>query len=201
MSAIFKLLYAVGFAPWDHEGDVLTPRMLELVARAETTDPPYGRGLDVGCGRGSPTIQLAKRGWHMTGVDAVPKALRTARQRARKAGVDVEFLQGDVTRLSAVVSPGFDLFLDRGCFHSLNERQRVAVAREQSLLASPGAHAVVLAFQPGSRRGPGPRGATRDDVVDAYRSWTLETSEPVDVPDGTRTDRLRAPQLYLLVKD
>jgi len=61
---------------------------------------PRGRAIDLGCGRGSLAIYLAQHGWQATGVDAVERALRAARRRAGKSGVDVTFVRGDVTRLA-----------------------------------------------------------------------------------------------------
>jgi hypothetical protein len=46
-----------------------------------------------------PGVELAKRGWQVTGVDFVPNALRRARERVRPAGVELRLIEGDVTRL------------------------------------------------------------------------------------------------------
>jgi SAM-dependent methyltransferase len=69
-----------------------------LAARLPTTeDVPL---LDVGCGRGGPTIHLADRfGFAATGVDLVPYNVARARENARERGVDAEFVVGDATRL------------------------------------------------------------------------------------------------------
>jgi methylase of polypeptide subunit release factors len=48
--------------------------------------PPYGQALGLGCGSATWAIKLGQRGWQVTGVDLVPKALRRARQRARQVG-------------------------------------------------------------------------------------------------------------------
>ena len=41
------------------------------------------RILDLGCGPGRASIYLARLGWQVDGVDFVPQAIATARQRAR----------------------------------------------------------------------------------------------------------------------
>ena len=43
--------------------------------------------LDLGCGTGSMTIELAKRGYDMTGVDISPEMLDIARREAEKCGL------------------------------------------------------------------------------------------------------------------
>ncbi|MFB6194923.1 MAG: class I SAM-dependent methyltransferase [Haloplanus sp.] len=69
-----------------------------LAARRSTTDGV--RLLDVGCGRGGPTIHLADRfGFRATGVDLVPYNVARARENAADRGVDAAFVVGDATRL------------------------------------------------------------------------------------------------------
>ena len=85
-----------------------------------------GTCLDLGCGTGTDAIYLAIHGWDITGVDAVPKALATARRDASAAGV-ARFVQGDVTRLHELgVGEGYALIVDFGCFHTLPEDRRPA---------------------------------------------------------------------------
>ena len=58
-----------------------------------------GRILDVACGAGRHTIELAKRGYRVTGFDLSPALLAEARKAARTAGVKPTFVQGDMRRL------------------------------------------------------------------------------------------------------
>lgn len=44
--------------------------------------------LDLACGTGSMTLQLAKRGYDLTGIDLSPEMLSVARQRAADEGID-----------------------------------------------------------------------------------------------------------------
>ncbi len=48
--------------------------------------------LDLGCGTGSMTLALARRGYDMTGIDISPEMLNVARARAEKAGVSERIL-------------------------------------------------------------------------------------------------------------
>ena len=78
-------------------------KLLELVAREEDgREPPYGPALDLGTGSGVWGVQLAKRGWRVTGVDIVEKALRRARERVDEAGVEMRLVHGDVTALQRI---------------------------------------------------------------------------------------------------
>jgi 2-polyprenyl-3-methyl-5-hydroxy-6-metoxy-1,4-benzoquinol methylase len=53
------------------------------------------RILDVGCGTGRHDIELAKRGYRVTGIDLSESQLARAREKARAAGVKIDFLRRD----------------------------------------------------------------------------------------------------------
>ena len=57
------------------------------------------RILDIGCGTGRHAIELAKRGYHVVGVDLSESQLTRARGKAKKAGVKVDFHQKDARQL------------------------------------------------------------------------------------------------------
>lgn len=51
--------------------------------------------LDVGCGTGRHAIELARRGYAVTGIDLSENMLQKAREKAAKANVKVTFIQAD----------------------------------------------------------------------------------------------------------
>ena len=53
------------------------------------------RILDVGCGTGRHAIELARRGYDVTGLDLSPSQLERAKEKARAAGVKVRFVRKD----------------------------------------------------------------------------------------------------------
>jgi SAM-dependent methyltransferase len=186
MSVAYKLLYGIGFTPWEDLAEVPAIRdgVSELFAREEAErEPPYGPMLDLGCGSGIWAVEAAKRGWEVTGVDIVPKALRRARDRVHEAGVDVRLVEGDVTKLrSTEIGSDFSFFLDLGLFHDeLTDEQRAAMGREVTALAAPGATLLMVAWELG-RRGPLPRGASRDQIETAYPEWEVVDEVPVEQP-------------------
>ncbi len=56
------------------------------------------RILDIGCGTGRHDIELAKRGYDVTGIDLSDAQLRRAREKATSAGVNVEFQRRDAAQ-------------------------------------------------------------------------------------------------------
>ncbi len=52
--------------------------------------------VDVACGTGVITVELAKRGYRMVGVDLSEDMLTQARRRAREAGIEATFARADM---------------------------------------------------------------------------------------------------------
>jgi ubiquinone/menaquinone biosynthesis C-methylase UbiE len=138
----FDLQYLLGRAPWDTE---VTPP--EVMALLEDENWPPGRILDLGCGTGTTAIAMARRGWEAVGVDFSPLAIRRARRKARRVGVDCRFYQADVTDLTFLVER-FDLALDIGCLHSVPVEGWVLYAAELARLVRMGGLYLLYAFTP-----------------------------------------------------
>src|SRR6266487_2133856 len=187
MSAFYKIAYQVGFHPWDALADhpPLADTLTRLIARAEGHGgPPFGRALDVGSGSGVWGVRLAQRGWDVTGVELVAKAVARARKRAAAASVPMRIVRADVTKLRASgVGTGFRLILDTGTFHGLTGPQRAAMGREITAAAAVDTTVLLDVFAPG-RRGPLPRGATPSDIEAAFPAWQITDVEVADTdPD------------------
>lgn len=173
MSLAYRLMYKVGFTPWD-TGAV--PKELQaLVEGAEALTP--GRALDIGCGTGTQSVYLARNGWRVTGIDAVPKPLARARAQAEVAGVSVDWVLADVARIENLgLEPGFTLLFDRGCFHGLDDAQRSAYAAGADALAAPGATLLMMAFAP-NRVPVLPAGVEASEVLARFSGWELVATE------------------------
>ena len=73
----------------------------EVDAVLQATGAERGdRILDLCCGQGRHSLELARRGYsHVTGLDRSRYLVRLARQRARKQGLEVTFREGDARRI------------------------------------------------------------------------------------------------------
>ena len=177
----YELAYRIGFHPWEDAEDqpAFTNSLSALMDREEQgREPPYGRALDLGCGSGIWGIQLARRGWEVTGVDIVDRALERARERVQSEGVEMMIVKGDVTDLGAAqLGSEFNLVLDTGTFHGLGGAEREAMGREVSAIAAGDATVLLLAWAP-RRRGPLPRGASRGEIEAAFPGWSVTDAGP-----------------------
>jgi len=176
----YRFAYSIGFHPWEDAATDLpfVEKASELFAREEATrERPFGRALDIGTGSGIWGIELAKRGWEVTGVDFVGKALERARDRVGDEGVEVELVQADVTALSRTdVGSDFRLILDTGTFHDFDEVQRSGMARSVDRIAAEDATILLLIWP--RRRRPLIRGVSREDVEKAFVGWEITDVEP-----------------------
>jgi SAM-dependent methyltransferase len=128
-----------------------------------------GKALDLGCGTGVFSVYMAKRGWEVTGLDFMPRAIAMAKERGEREKVRVDWVNADLLEWKS--PQRFDLVLDSGCLHSLigGDRRRYK-ARLLDWL-EPGADYVLGHF--GKRgffdwRPVGPARRTRQDLVDFF---------------------------------
>jgi SAM-dependent methyltransferase len=200
MSLVYRLAYRLGIMPWDAKDPASLDQISALLDREEQgRTEPWGRALDIGCGTGRQSVELARRGWQVTGVDAVPTALQRASDRALEAGVEVDLVEADVTRLSEGVHGSYRFALDVGCFHGLDDDERQAYGRELTRVTRPDSALLLLAFSPG-RRGPLPRGADRAGLERALPGWSITDEDPLDTSSATGAAAKASPRWYRLVR-
>ena len=92
------------------------------------------RVLDVACGHGRHSLELARRGFRVTGVDLSPRSIELAREAAASEGLDATFVERDARELDfyAEFDASINLFTSvLGYFDEEADNRRVveAVAR------------------------------------------------------------------------
>ncbi len=70
----------------------------DFIEREAGGDRPV-KIIDIGCGTGRHAIELSKRGYTVTGVDLSESQLAWAREKAKTAGVTVDFFRHDARAL------------------------------------------------------------------------------------------------------
>jgi len=125
------------------------------------------RVLEVACGTGQIGRRLARRGWHVVGLDVSPSMLAFLREQADVDGVRMEVLCGDMTTFSAGVAGEFAAaFNPMSSFRLLQtdaeaDAHLAAMARA---LRSGGVYVLDLDF----------RGDSREPAVTTDESWVMQ---------------------------
>ncbi|TBR21670.1 class I SAM-dependent methyltransferase, partial [bacterium] len=84
---------------------------------------PGTRLLDICCGVGRHSLPLARAGMDVTGLDVSPVYLAEARRRAKKAGLSVRLVRGDMRRanFAAEFDAAMNLWTSFGYFSTAAE--------------------------------------------------------------------------------
>jgi SAM-dependent methyltransferase len=125
-----------------------TAAELEPVARAVVAMAALTRGervIDLACGTGNVALIAAANGAQVVGIDAAPRLLEVARERARAQGVDVDFRDGDLLHLP-VDDGAADVVLS--VFGVIFASDPGAALREMRRVMLPGARAFLSAWIP-----------------------------------------------------
>jgi len=120
---------------------------------------PRARILDVPCGFGRHSIELARKGFRVTGVDICSKLLKEARRNAAARGVPVQFRCTDMRKLAyrnrfdAVLSlfTSFGYYGDAGDLRLLRTLRRALRPRGSLILHLVNRDWVMRNFQPRER--------------------------------------------------
>lgn len=127
--------------PWDIGGP--QPVVQQLVALGAVK----GEVLDPGTGPGHHAIHYASKGLSATGIDASPAAIERARENAEKAGVTVDFLVADATKLDGLEGR-FDTVVDTAFYHVFTDEPELQKSYVRALhrATKPGARLYMYEF-------------------------------------------------------
>lgn len=145
----------------------------------------HGSVLDLGCGLGNLSLAAAKRGAHVTALDACPDAVADLNRRARETGLDVTAHAMDLRSwrpaalYDAVVAIGLLMF-----FASADARSALSAMRGAVI---PGGIVAVNVLVEGTTYLEmfDPRGFhlfAHGEVTDAFPGWTIELARDDDFP-------------------
>ena len=153
-------------AVYDTLSRLLLGRFVGRIATDVAATPDGARVLEVGCGPGHLSIQLARRhGLEVTGLDLDPAMITRARANADRPGDGCRpsFVVGDVASL-AFADGSFDVVVSTLSMHHWAD-PGTGLA-EIGRVLRPGGRALVWDFRPGVRPHPfGPRHAHLPDPV------------------------------------
>ena len=122
--------------PWMFPDEAYEKARSDLDAILERVEVPAGgHVLDLCCGPGRHSLELARRGYSVTAVDRTPYLLNKARSGAKAEGLEIGFFESD---MRDYVSPGLfalalNLFTSFGYFPNPEDDRRVLENIFQSL--------------------------------------------------------------------
>ena len=102
----------------------------------EALAPPSGaRLLDVACGHGRHSLELARRGFRVTGIDLSEPSLALAREAAAAEELDVELVHSDMREIPFrdEFDAAINLFTSFGYFETEHEDERALATIARSL--------------------------------------------------------------------
>jgi len=184
----FAGMYAEGIPPW--QIDRPQPEVLQLIEQGKFESPV----LDLGCGTGDNTIELARHGLVVKGLDAVPEALERARKKTEQAGLkqSPEFVLADALRLAESGLKARTV-LDCALFHTFSDEERREYIRGLEAVLSPGGRLHILSFSELETRQPGPRRLSLSEITGSFGAgWRVEDSVRCRYWDRVRPDGAHA---------
>jgi ubiquinone/menaquinone biosynthesis C-methylase UbiE len=184
----FAGMYAEGIPPW--QIDRPQPEVLQLIEQGKFESPV----LDLGCGTGDNTIELARHGLVVKGLDAVTEALERARKKMEQAGLkqSPEFVLADALRLA---ESGLKVrtVLDCALFHTFSDEERREYILGLEAVLSPGGRLHILSFSELETRQPGPRRLSLSEITGSFGAgWRVEDSVRCRYWDRVRPDGAHA---------
>jgi cyclopropane fatty-acyl-phospholipid synthase-like methyltransferase len=178
----FDARYDAGSPPWD----------IGRPQAAFEDVPLHGRVLDIGCGTGEHALMAASRGFDATGIDAAPKAIALAEQKASDRGLTARFVIWSALELGRL-GEQFDTVLDSGLFHVFSDEDRARYVENLAAATTDGGRYFMLCFsdrQPGDW---GPRRVTRDEIERSFAGgWRVDAIEGAILKVNVDPDEVHA---------
>jgi 2-polyprenyl-3-methyl-5-hydroxy-6-metoxy-1,4-benzoquinol methylase len=165
--------------------------------------------LDIGCGTGRHSVEFARRGYRVTGVDLSTGMLEQAKLAAEEAGVEVEWIQADATQFARENAFDAAICLCEGAFGLVNPNEEpvahdLAILRNVCGSLKPRAPFVLTALNGYATIRRMGDAEVEKGIFDPATMVTAYVDE-WDLPEGKRTMLLRerrfiAPELVAMLR-
>ncbi len=163
------------------------------------------RVLDVGCGLGVQTVELASRGYHLVGLDISPTMISRAYDEAEDRGLQIDFVRGDMRDIT--FEEPFDALLCWGTtFGYFTDEENELALRQFHQMLKPEGKLLLEVVNRDFMIGSQPNqvwfevdGAVCMEETDFdYVTSRLRVKRRVASHDGQERDRLYSIRLYAL---
>lgn len=194
----------------DYLRTVRTPTPKEVAVECDfierTLRVPVGsRVLDVGCGLGMQTVELASRGYHLVGLDISKTMVSRARDEAEDRGLQIDFIQDDMRQ--ATFEDRFDALLCWGTtFGYFTEQENELALRQFHQALNPNGILLLEVVNRDFMIGSQPNqvwfevdsAVCMEETDFDYVTSRLRVKRRVASHDGQERDRLYSIRLYAL---
>ena len=149
--------------------------------------------VDLGCGTGENALALAARGHDVLGIDAAPRAIGKAMDKARERDLaGATFLVADVFGVAGL-GRRFASALDCGLFHVLDDHERPVYAASLHGALEPGGALHVLCFSDAEPPGWGPRRVSEAELRTTFSvGWHVREIEATAFETNLEAGDVRA---------
>ena len=91
--------------------------------------------VDLGCGPGRHSLELARRGFEVTGVDRTGTFIQKARVQAKEEGLSAEFVESDIREFCRpeAFDAAISLFTSFGYFEDASDNRQIVLNAHRSL--------------------------------------------------------------------
>lgn len=137
--------------PWDR--GAASPQLLDWLNSGNLTPC---RIAVPGCGKGWEVVELAKRGFDVTGIDYTAGAVKETQTLLAQHALSAQVVKADVLTYSPAPHPLFDAVYEQTCLCALDPEHWIAYAQQLGQWIRPGGKLYALFMQverPGAREG------------------------------------------------
>ncbi len=139
---IYRELMTSGYKGWggeNHENRIKSWQ-IHLKRLFTFLHMSHGNVVEFGCGAGDVSIELAKMGFDVTGVDISPTAVEWAIKKASAQNLDINFISDNICDESILENQKFDLVIDGNCLHCLFAENRQVFYRNAKRVLKDNGH-------------------------------------------------------------
>ncbi len=131
----FETAYRTGTDLWSDTGTMINAKALSEVV------PDHGMVLDLGCGRGRFTFELAKHGLRVIGLDIVKDIVKLGNEEVKRLSLEktLRFVEGTAFDVPFAEN-GFDAVVDIGLLHHVRPEDFAKYVNEVARVTKQGGY-------------------------------------------------------------